>query len=86
MSNYANIVKAALGSVGTGAKKVGKGAVDLVNKYPKTAGFMGGSMATGALVENTLQQTMEDLREQGYTDEEIINYLLSYNLEALQGE
>lgn len=86
MSNYANIIKSALESAGTSAKKVGKGAVDVVKKYPKTASFMGGSAATGAFVENTLQQTMEDLREQGFSDEQIINYLLSYDVNALQGE
>lgn len=86
MSNYANIIKAALESAGTGAKKVGQGAVDVIKKYPKTASFMGGSAATGAFIENTLQQTMEDLRSQGFTDEQIINYLLSYDANALQGE
>ena len=84
MSKYANIIKAALESAGTGAKKVGKGAVDIVKKYPKTASFMGGSAATGAFIENTLQQTMEDLREQGFSDEQIIDYLLSYDVNNLQ--
>lgn len=86
MSNYANIVKAALGGFGTGAKKAGKGAVGIVKKYPKTASYFGGAAVNGALVENILQQTMEDLREEGYSDEEIINYMLSYDVNNLKGE
>lgn len=86
MSNYTKIIKSALESASTGAKKVGKGAVDIVKKYPKTASFMGGSAATGTFMENTLQQTMEDLREQGFSDEQIINYLLSYDVNDLKGE
>ena len=86
MSNYTKIIKAALESAGTGAKKVGKGAVGIVKKYPKTASFMGGSVTTGALIENALQNEMENLREQGFSDEQIIDYLLSKDVNNLKGE
>lgn len=86
MSSYADVVKAALRGAGTGAKKAGQGAVGIVKKYPKTASYFGGAAVNGALVENLFQQTMEDLREQGYSDEQIVNYLLSYNTDTLQGE
>ena len=86
MSNYTKIIKAALESASTGAKKVGKGAVDIVKKYPKTASFMGGSAATGAIIDNALQNEMENLREQGFSDEQIIDYLLSNDVNNLKGE
>ena len=86
MSNYTKIIKAALESAGTGAKKVGKGAVDVVKKYPKTSSFMGGSVATGAIIENSLKNEMKNLREQGLTDEQIIDYLLSNDVNELKGE
>ena len=47
MSNYTKIIKAALESAGTGAKKVGKGAVDIVKKYPKTALIGAGVLGAG---------------------------------------
>ena len=86
MSNYTKIIKAALESAGTSAKKVGKGAVDIVKKYPKTASFMGGSVTTGAIIENALQNEMENLRERGFSDEQIIDYLLSNDVNNLKGE
>ena len=86
MSNYTKIIKAALESASTGAKNVGKGAVDVVKKYPKTSSFMGGSVTTGALIENALQNEMENLREQGFSDEQIIDYLLSKDVNNLKGE
>ena len=86
MSNYSKIIKTALNGAGSGAKKIGTGVVDTVKKYPKTASYFGGAAVNGALVENLLQKTMTDLREQGYSDEEIVNYLLSYDVNALKGE
>lgn len=86
MNNYANIIKAALESAGTGAKKVGQGAVNFAKDHPAIAAGGVALPAGGAIVENSLQAAMEDLRRQGYTDEQIINYLLSYDTNALQGE
>ena len=49
MSNYTKIIKAALESAGTGAKKVGKGAVGIVKKDPKKALIGAGVLGTGVL-------------------------------------
>jgi hypothetical protein len=84
MSNFDKIIRSAVGNAGSAAKRAGSSAVNMIKKHPVAAAGVGGIAGGSAITENSIQGTIEQLREAGYDDQQILNYLLTYSLDELQ--
>lgn len=95
MSNYNKIIEAAMNSAKSGvdkakettgnlASKAVAGGKKIIEENPKTVAGIGGLVAGGAGTEYLINSVIKELHEAGYSDEQIMDYIVNnYNFEDL---
>ena len=78
MGNFNEIIK--------GAMDAEQGAVEAVKNNPKTASALGGAAVGAGLVGQDNSSIIEEMRERGYSDTEILDYLQQRELDKIQSE